>query len=90
MHRTAALTNKPVLPPTVVDQIRLWQLENERMKTTGGFLFRDFDDPREYQDTRRFADEIGVLVWSNDKTGMFFASKFEQIRDYLKSRKKAE
>lgn len=90
MHRTAALTNKPVLPPTVVDQIRLWQLENERMKTTGGFLFRDFDDPREYHDTRRFADEIGVLVWSNDKTGMFFASKFEQIRDYLKSRKKAE
>ncbi|KAJ6786096.1 hypothetical protein PWT90_05984 [Aphanocladium album] len=90
MHRTAALTNKPVLPPTVVDQIRLWQLENERMKTTGGFLFRDFDDPKEYHDTRRFADEIGVLVWSNDKTGMFFASKFEQIRDYLKSRKKAE
>ncbi|TQV97829.1 hypothetical protein V2A60_006448 [Cordyceps javanica] len=90
MHRTAALTNKPVLPPTVVDQIRLWQLENERMKTTGGFLFRDFDDPKEYQDTRRFADEIGVLVWSNDKSGMFFASKFEQIRDYLKSRKKAE
>lgn len=90
MHRAAALGNKPVLPPTVVDQIRLWQLENERMKTTGGFLFRDFDDPKEYHDTRRFADEIGVLVWSNDKTGMFFASKFEQIRDYLKSRKKAE
>lgn len=90
MHRTAALTNKPVLPPTVVDQIRLWQLENERMKTTGGFLFRDFDDTREYQDTRRFAEEIGVLVWSNNQTGMFFASKFEQIRDYLKSRKKAE
>ncbi|EGX92992.1 TFIIH and nucleotide excision repair factor 3 complexes subunit (Tfb2), putative [Cordyceps militaris CM01] len=90
MHRTAALTNKPVLPPTVVDQIRLWQLENERMKTTPGFLFRDFDDPKEYHDTRRFADEIGVLVWSDDKKGLFFASKFEQIRDYLKSRKKAE
>ncbi|OAA70643.1 Transcription factor Tfb2 [Cordyceps fumosorosea ARSEF 2679] len=90
MHRSAALANKPVLPPTVVDQIRLWQLENERMKTTSGFLFRDFDDPKEYHDTRRFAEEIGVLVWSNDKSGMFFASKFEQIRDYLKSRKKAE
>ncbi|KAM3505609.1 hypothetical protein MY11210_007897 [Beauveria gryllotalpidicola] len=90
MHRSAALAARPVLPPTVVDQIRLWQLENERMKTTGGFLFRDFDDQKEYQDTRRFADEIGVLVWSSDKTGMFFASKFEQIRDYLKSRKKAE
>ena len=48
MHRTAALTNKPVLPPTVVDQIRLWQLENERMKTTPGFLFKEFEDQKEY------------------------------------------
>lgn len=90
MHRTAALTSKPVLPPTVVDQIRLWQLENERMKTTGGFLFRDFEDQREYLDTARFSEEIGVLVWRNDKSGMFFANKHEQIRDYLRSRKKAE
>ncbi|PHH85426.1 hypothetical protein CDD83_431 [Cordyceps sp. RAO-2017] len=90
MHRNAALANKPVLPPTVVDQIRLWQLENERMKTTGGFLFRDFDDHKEYLDTAKFAEEIGVLVWRSDKSGMFFANKHEQIRDYLKSRKKAE
>ncbi|ODA80202.1 hypothetical protein RJ55_03160 [Drechmeria coniospora] len=90
MHRTAALTNKPILPPTVVDQIRLWQLENERMKTTAGFLFRDFDDHKEYLDTAKFAEEIGVLVWRSDKSGMFFASKHEQIRDYLKSRKRAE
>ena len=90
MHRAAAVGNKPVLPPTVVDQIRLWQLENERMKTTGGFLFRDFDDRKEYVETARFAEEVGVLVWRNDSTGMFFASKHEQIRDYLRSRKKAE
>jgi transcription initiation factor TFIIH subunit 4 len=90
MHRSALAQNKPVLPPTVVDQIRLWQLENERMKTTGGFLFRDFDDHREYIDTARFAEEVGVLVWRSDKMGMFFASKHEQIRDYLRSRKRAE
>lgn len=90
MHRTAALGSKPVLPPTVVDQIRLWQLENEHMKTTSGFLFRDFDDHKEYVETARFAEEIGVLVWRSDKSGMFFANKHEQIRDYLKSRKRAE
>ncbi|KAK2601996.1 RNA polymerase II transcription factor B 52 kDa subunit [Conoideocrella luteorostrata] len=90
MHRTASLTNKPVLPPTVVDQIRLWQLENERMKTTGGFLFRDFEDHKEFVDTARFAEEIGVLVWRSDKSGMFFVHKYEQIRDYLKSRKRFE
>lgn len=90
MHRTAALTNRPVLPPTVVDQIRLWQLENERMKTTPGFLFRDFEDPKEFLDTVKFAEEIGVLVWSSEQMGMFFASKYEQIKDYLKSRKRVE
>ncbi|KAF6809548.1 transcription initiation factor TFIIH subunit 4 [Colletotrichum sojae] len=90
MHRLSALRSRPVLPPTVVDQIRLWQLETERMTTTGGFLFRDFDSPREYEDIAGYAHEIGVLVWRNDKLGMFFASKHEQIRDYLKLRKKAE
>lgn len=87
MHRTAALTNKPVLPPTVVDQIRLWQLENERMKTTGGFLFKEFEDTKEYLAVAGFAEEVGVLVWRNDGKGMFFASRHEQIRDFLRSRK---
>jgi len=90
MRRSAALNNKPVLPPTVVDQIRLWQLENERMKTTGGFLFKDFEDQKEYLAVAGFAEEVGVLVWRNDVKGMFFASKHEQIRDYLRIRKKAE
>ncbi|RDA93206.1 hypothetical protein CP533_3174 [Ophiocordyceps camponoti-saundersi (nom. inval.)] len=90
MHRVSTLNNKPILAPTVVDQIRLWQLETERMKTTGGFLFRDFDDHKEFLDTAKFAQEIGVVVWRSDKSGMFFANKHEQIRDYLKSRKRAE
>ncbi|KAH6894472.1 transcription factor Tfb2-domain-containing protein [Thelonectria olida] len=90
MHRTAALNDKPILPPTVVDQIRLWQLENERMKTTGGFLFKDFDDHKEYMAVAGFAEEVGVLAWRNDVKGMFFASKHEQIRDYLRIRKRVE
>lgn len=90
MVRAAAATGRPVLPPTVVDQIRLWQLENERMRTTAGFLFKDFDTPDEYAALSGYADEIGVLVWRNDRKKVFFASKFEQLRDYLKSRKKAE
>ncbi|KKA26146.1 hypothetical protein TD95_003646 [Thielaviopsis punctulata] len=88
MRRMAAVRNKPVLPPTVVDQIRLWQLENERMKTTTGFLFKDFDEPGEYMAVAAYADEVGVLVWRNDRQGVFFASKTEQIRDYLKIRKR--
>ncbi|KAK1755514.1 RNA polymerase II transcription factor B subunit 2 [Echria macrotheca] len=81
---------KSLLPPTVMDQIKLWQLENERMAHIVGFLFKDFDSPEEYADLCRYASEIGVLEWKSDKRGMFFASKHEQLRDYLKSRKGAK
>ncbi|KAK3332202.1 transcription factor Tfb2-domain-containing protein [Cercophora scortea] len=90
MIRTAVAKGTPVLPPTVVDQIRLWQLENERMHTTAGFLFKDFDSLEEYQALSSYAEEIGTLIWKSDRKQMFFVSKFEQIRDYLKSRKKVE
>lgn len=88
MVRAAAAAGRPVLPPTVVDQIRLWQLENERMRTSPGFLFKDFENVEEYMALAGYAEEIGVLVWRSDRKRMFFASKFEQLRDYLKSRKK--
>ncbi|KAH8808518.1 RNA polymerase II transcription factor-like protein B subunit 2 [Xylogone sp. PMI_703] len=86
--KTAAATGVgPVLPPTVVDQIRLWQIENERMKATPGFLFRDFDGVKEYEGCVKYADEIGVLVWKSDAKRMFFVTRHEQLRDYIKSRK---
>lgn len=89
MHRVAASTQKPVLPPVVVDQIRLWQLDTERMLTTSGHLLCDFDDYREYNDICNFANDIGVVIWRNDRRGMFFASKLEQIKDFMRTRKKA-
>lgn len=88
MARQALATGRPLLPPTVVDQIRLWQLENERMATTAGFLFKDMADAHEYRELSNYADEIGVLVWKSDEKRVFFASKMEQLRDWLKARKK--
>ncbi|KAI9796393.1 MAG: hypothetical protein M1825_000629 [Sarcosagium campestre] len=76
----------PVLPPTVVDQIRLWQIEGERMKATVGFLFKEFVSQAEYEGPCRYAEEIGVLVWKNDTKRMFFVTRHEQIASYLRSR----
>ncbi|KAI5778904.1 transcription factor Tfb2-domain-containing protein [Geopyxis carbonaria] len=75
-----------VLPPTVVDQIRLWQIEGERMKTTPGMLFREFSSTWDYEDTARYAEGLGVLRWKNDKKRMIFVTRHEQIADYLKRR----
>ncbi len=90
MHRHAANTGRPVLPPTVVDQIRLWQLENERMRSNKCFLFRDFESAKEYESLVQYADEIGVLVWKRDISLSFFATKHEQLAAFLKARKKAD
>lgn len=77
----------PVLPPTVVDQIRLWQLERDRIKATAGFLFKEFVSLAEYQAPCRYAEEIGVLVWKSDRKRMFFVTRHEQIAAFLNSRK---
>jgi transcription initiation factor TFIIH subunit 4 len=87
LKKSVAQGGGPVLPPTVVDQIRLWQIENERMKATPGFLFKEFDTQKEYDACARYADEIGVLLWKSDAKGMFFVTRHEQLRDYIKSRK---
>jgi transcription initiation factor TFIIH subunit 4 len=76
-----------VLPPTVVDQIRLWQIENERMKATAGFLFKEFGGEEEYRETVGYADSMGVLVWRNDARRIFFANRHEALRDFIKGRK---
>ncbi|KAK6582433.1 hypothetical protein PZA11_004841 [Diplocarpon coronariae] len=85
--KRAALNASPVLPPTVVDQIRLWQIENERMKATAGFLFKDFESQTEYLACVKYADENGVLVWKNDMKRFFFVTRHEQLAAYIKSRK---
>ncbi|OTB00264.1 hypothetical protein M426DRAFT_324413 [Hypoxylon sp. CI-4A] len=89
MYRHAAAANKPVLPPVVIDQIRLWQLDTERVATRDGYLFKEFDEYKEYKAVADFADNIGVCAWRNDRKGIFFATKVEQIKDFMKSRRKA-
>ncbi|KXJ97277.1 transcription factor tfb2-like protein [Microdochium bolleyi] len=90
MHRVSATNSKPLLPPVVVDQIRLWQLDTERMLTTTGYLFKDFDNYKDYLEICNFADDIGVVSWRNDKRGIFFANKTDQIKDFMKARKKVK
>jgi transcription initiation factor TFIIH subunit 4 len=88
LHKVSAENGGgPILPPTVVDQIRLWQIENERMKTTPGFLFKDFESQKEYDGCVKYADENGVLVWKSDAKRIFFVTRHEALRDYIKSRK---
>lgn len=88
LKQPAAQHGGPVLPPTVVDQIRLWQLENERMVATSGYLFKEFENQQEYEEARTYADENGVLLWKSDAQRKFFVNRLEAIADFLKTRKR--
>lgn len=78
------LRNNPILPPTVVDQIRLWQLEEDRMKSTSGFLLQDFANPAEYKRSVEYAEQLGVVVWRKDTINKFFVSDIRQLQAFLK------
>lgn len=77
--------NNPVLPPTVVDQVRLWQLEGERMKATSGFLIRDLNLADEYSRAVGYAETLGVLVWRDDARRWFFVNQVAQLQQFFKA-----
>lgn len=79
--------SNPPLPPTVMDQIRLWEYEGERVETTDGYLMRDFGSDAEYRDVLQYAEALGVLTKNFPDGKCFFVSHVEQISAYLRQRK---
>jgi transcription initiation factor TFIIH subunit 4 len=77
----------PILPPTVVDQIRLWQIEGERMTSWQGFLIKmEAGSTREeYDKAVQYAEALGVLRKEFRTKGFFFVSRMEQMASYFRS-----
>ena len=80
-------TNFSVVPKTIMDQITLWQKERDRIKSTLGFLLKDFESFLLYSDAVKYADETGVLTWKNDKQRTFFVTRFEGVQTFIKEKK---
>lgn len=57
----------PVLPPTVVDQIYLWEQERNRFTFSEGVLYSQFMSQSDFDTLRDYAQDLGVLVWQNDR-----------------------
>ena len=69
--------------PTVVDQIKLWEYEGERVETTDGYLMKDFGSEAEYRELVNYADSLGILKWRDDKNRRFFIDRMDQMKAYL-------
>ncbi len=75
----------PILPPTVVDQIRLWQIEGERMTAWKGFLIKDVGSQADYDKAVSYAEALGVLRKEFRAKGWFFVTRMDQIGVYFKN-----
>lgn len=73
-----------VLPPNVVDQIKLWQLELDRIQTFDGYLFKDFKNQSEYDILCNYAQEVSVLIWAEKAKLRFFVTQdgMAQVADF--------
>lgn len=84
------LFQKPLLPVTVQDQIRLWELERNRLKSQEGkvmhdrcevtltvftgYLYKDFASQADYEFVLNYAKQLDVVIWDNSEKRCFFAS----------------
>ncbi|KAF9211244.1 RNA polymerase II transcription factor B 52 kDa subunit [Podila verticillata] len=59
--------HSPILPLTVVDQIRLWEIEKNRLRPSPGWLYSQFNRQLDFESTLQYASELGVVLWSNQK-----------------------
>ncbi|CAB0017209.1 unnamed protein product [Nesidiocoris tenuis] len=66
-HPRLVAKGPPILPPTITDQINLWEKERDRFGCSDGILYSQFLSHSDFSILRDFAQEHGLLVWQNDQ-----------------------
>ncbi|KAI0703764.1 transcription factor Tfb2-domain-containing protein [Cytidiella melzeri] len=80
--------NKPLLPVTVQDQIRLWELEKNRVKSQEGYLYTAFASQADYDYVLNYAKQLDVVLWESSTRRCFFGSLegHPNIRGFIERR----
>jgi len=78
-----------MIPVTVQDQIRLWELEKNRMKSDSGFLYTSFQSQADYEYVLNYAKELGVVLWESSAKRCFFAHEegHSNIKSFIERRR---
>ncbi|KAI0784554.1 transcription factor Tfb2-domain-containing protein [Abortiporus biennis] len=80
--------NKPLLPVTVQDQVRLWELEKNRVKSQEGYLYTAFASQADYEYVLNYAKQLDVVLWESAAKRCFFGSieGHANIRGFIERR----
>lgn len=54
------------------------------MQSAPGYLFKDFDTQASFEGPCKYAEDIDVLVWKDEKERMFFARRYEDLVEYMR------
>lgn len=71
----SAINSKSPLPPTVVDQIKLWENERNRFVYTEGVVYNQFLSQADFVTLRDYAQSINVLVWQSERNRTMVVTK---------------
>jgi transcription initiation factor TFIIH subunit 4 len=66
---------KQPLPPTVVDQIKLWEIERNRLVYSEGVLYSQFLSQVDFNILREYAQSNGHLIWCNKEKRTLIINK---------------
>ncbi|MBW0483105.1 hypothetical protein O181_022820 [Austropuccinia psidii MF-1] len=78
----------PLLPPTVVDQIRLWELEKNRVRAQEGYLYEDFKSSADYDLVIQYSRQLGIIIWENSEMRKLFVGPegHMALREFIRRR----
>ena len=88
----AALT--PILPETVVDQMRLWAGERDRLRSAPARLYENFVSFAVFDEAEQYARDIGVYLFSRRQQTpkmcalVVAADAHDRMRSFLKSQQR--
>ncbi|CAO3623032.1 unnamed protein product [Mucor fragilis] len=88
-HAHAQMRKKiPVLPLTVIDQIRLWEMERNRLKPTPSYLYHEFNVQADFDAAEKYAKDLGVLLWSSSQKRTMIISEagHDNVKGFVKRR----
>lgn len=66
-HSKMIEAGPPTLPPTIADQIKLWENERNRFIFSEGVLYSQFLSDTDFEVLRDHALTTGVLIWQAER-----------------------
>ncbi|KAM3959470.1 general transcription factor IIH subunit 4 marionette [Aphomia sociella] len=83
---TGGIRSTSVLPPTVVDQIKLWETERNRFTYTEGVVYNQFLSQSDFVLLRDYAKSQGVLTWQSERARTMVVTRHghDDVKKYWK------